>query len=87
MTFDGETNVVAVKDLKVTNENEDNITIAWNYDEEADGFNVQALADRPYPDLPPNVTKTRSLTMKLAPGAYYRIAVIFLITIIFLISL
>lgn len=75
-TFDGETNVVAVKDLKVASENEDNITFVWKYDEEADGFSVHVYVDRPYPHIPPNVTKTRSLTMKLAPGVNYRITVI-----------
>lgn len=76
-TFDGETNVESVKELKVLNENDDNITISWKYDELADGFNVHVHADRPYPNLPSNVTKLKSLTMKLAPGVDYSISVSF----------
>lgn len=74
-TYDGETNVVSIKDLSVTNENEDNITISWKYDEDADGYNVQTSAERPYPELPPNVTNTKNITLTLAPGANYRITV------------
>lgn len=78
-TFDGETIVEAVKDLMLLRETESNITISWKYDIEADGFNVYTSSERPYPYLPPNTTKAKTLTMTLAPGASYKIRVSILI--------
>lgn len=51
------------------------MSFSWKYDDEADGFNVKAFAEVPYPQLPPQVTKTKNITMKLAPGVNYRVEV------------
>ncbi|XP_023026610.2 sortilin-related receptor [Leptinotarsa decemlineata] len=74
LVFDGHTNVTVIKNLTVT-EVEDVISLSWTYDGEADGYNVVTAAERPYPNFPSRVTKTNNITLRLAPGANYRIEV------------
>lgn len=73
--FDGETNIQMIKDVTVTNDTEGSCTFTWKYDGDADGFNVTAQADRPYPNIPPKITSSKNITIQLAPGAWYRIFV------------
>ncbi|CAG9822420.1 unnamed protein product [Phaedon cochleariae] len=74
LRFDGETNVSVVSNF-VVKETDETISFSWDYAGEADGFNVRPVAGIGYPELPTVTTKTRNVTMRLAPGVNYRIEV------------
>lgn len=76
LLYDGETIVGSINELTVQNVTDDSISLTWKYESDADGFNVKVQALRPYPNLAPRTTKTKNITLKLAPGAFYQFEVI-----------
>ncbi|KAJ8922708.1 hypothetical protein NQ315_007743 [Exocentrus adspersus] len=75
LLYDGETNIGNIEDLKVVNSSDEGVSLAWNYEGRAEGFNVMITTDWPYPRLAPRTTKTKNIALKLAPGARYQFEV------------
>ncbi|XP_050504158.1 sortilin-related receptor-like isoform X12 [Diabrotica virgifera virgifera] len=74
LMFDGTSNIEGVKNIKVKEE-DDTISLTWDYSKEVEGFDVRVFTDRPYPNLPPRTTSTKNITLKLAPGVNYKVGI------------
>lgn len=75
LLYDGETVVGSINDLTIQNITDESIALSWKYEGDAEGFNVKVQALRPYPNLAPRTTKTKNITLKLAPGTFYQFTV------------
>ncbi|CAH1280545.1 unnamed protein product [Diabrotica balteata] len=74
LIFDGKASIEGVKNIKVKEE-DDSISLTWDYSKEAEGFDVRIFIDRPYPNLPPRTTSSKNITLKLAPGVNYKVGI------------
>lgn len=79
IVFDGDADVYSIYSLNVTSITNQSISLSWQYNGHADGFNVTIFVEPPYPKMAPRTTPTNSILIdNLAPGAKYIFSVSFL---------
>ncbi|XP_060532386.1 sortilin-related receptor-like isoform X2 [Cylas formicarius] len=75
ITFDAETNVNMIEDLRVVSSTNQSVSLVWTYRGDADGFRIMIHPERQYPAIPLYTTKNKNCTLTLAPGAFYKLEV------------
>ncbi|XP_022913328.2 sortilin-related receptor-like isoform X1 [Onthophagus taurus] len=76
IVFDKDAEVEAVENLRVTAQDEHNISLAWDYEKRYDEFLVEITVRSPYPKLQPRRTNTTKIDIKnLSPSVLYQFEV------------
>lgn len=75
LVYDGERFIGSIDELTVQDTTDDSISLSWKYEGAADGFNVDVHAPWPYPNLASRTTKTKNITLRLAPEVQYQFTV------------